>query len=88
MRRRGSASVLSWVEVLPRGRDVRLSLLEDFLILGIDAGEPGSTLCPLSMILRLGSRLERLRSDKLAGTLSIFGRGETGPELVRSPDLQ
>jgi hypothetical protein len=32
--------------------------------------------------------LERLRSDKHADTLSIFGKGETASELVTSPDFQ
>ncbi len=40
-----------------------------------------------SLILTLDSILERLRSAKHVGTLSILGRGEIGREPASSPDF-
>jgi hypothetical protein len=70
-----------------RGDSV-LSLVED-LVQSLAGGDCGSTLCCASVVLRLEAwPEERLRSDKHPDTLSIFGKGETGPAVVTSPDLQ
>jgi hypothetical protein len=71
LRRRGSVSARSLVEVL---------------IPDLDGGESGGEVFNFPTLSLLELWLERLRNDKHAGTLSIFGRGEIRPEL-RSPDL-
>jgi hypothetical protein len=99
LRRRCSVSGLSRVEGLMWERDggesgfgsFSWSLLElrrkvfNFRMLSLL--ELWSPLLSGSLFLTFGTRSERLRTDKHVGTLSIFGRGETGREWVRSPDL-
>ena len=66
MRLRNSVSGLSAVDVLRAD---------------LDGGECGCTICSCKSVkLEDFSKLERLRSVKHDGTLSIFGNGETGVE--------